>query len=320
MTGDASGGTGASYADSARAVSGDVLGLFPLAVDGGIFGWAAGAEDTIAVLDAFYAGGGRVIATADHYAGGRSEVMIGGWLASRGIRDEMIVATRVGRHPDARGLGERAVLTAVNASLRRLGTDRIDVLSFDGDDPGTPVDESLETVDRLRRAGKVRFLSASGYSGARIDEISRLAGPAAYPQFVTVLAEYSLLRREQFEDDLAPVLIDLGIEAIARLPLASGYLDGRHRSREELPESPMFMGALEHVGRRGSRVLDAAEKVAREQSASVSAVAIAWVLSRPGVGMAMIRAARPEQVAELLGGAQVRLTRQQIAALERASS
>lgn len=319
MIGDTSGGI-AARADASPPSSGDVLGSFPLAIDGSIFGWAAGAEDTIAVLDAFYAGGGRVLSTADHYAGGRSEVMIGGWLASRGVRDEMIVATRVGRHPDARGLGERAVLTAVNASLRRLGTDRIDVLSFDGDDPGTPVDESLETVDRLRRAGKVRSLSASGYSGARIDEILRIARPAAYPQFATVLAEYSLMRREQFEVGLAPVLVDHRLEAIARLPLASGYLDGRHRTREDLPESPMFKGALEHVGRRGSRVLDAAEKVAREQATSASAVAIAWVLSRAGVRMAMVRAARAGQVPDLLVGAHVELTRQQVAALDRASS
>jgi aryl-alcohol dehydrogenase-like predicted oxidoreductase len=141
-----------------RALSTTGVTVFPVAVDGSVFGWAAGIEHTLEVLDAFVEQGGQLISTADHYAGGRSEVMIGTWLARRGLRDGVLLATKVGRHPDNPGLSPRNVTNAVEASLERFGTDRIDVLSFDGDHPQTPVDETLEAVDALVRAGKVRFL------------------------------------------------------------------------------------------------------------------------------------------------------------------
>ncbi|MFC0682155.1 aldo/keto reductase [Lysobacter korlensis] len=303
-----------------RALATTGITVFPVAVDGSVFGWAAGIEHTLEVLDAFVGGGGQLISTADHYAGGRSEVMIGTWLARRGVRDKVLLATKIGRHPDNPGLSPRSVTNAVEASLERFGTDRIDVLSFDGDHPETPVDETLEAADALLRAGKIRFLGETGYSTARLREIHRIASTAAYPTFQVALSPYNLLERVFVEQELAPVVRELGMSLIARLPLADGYLTGNYRTRDMLPDSVMFAGAFRHIGRKGNKVLAALEQVAQEQSRSLATIALAWVLAKPGVTAAAVRARGADQLHELLAATEVQLTRQQMAALDAASA
>ena len=291
----------------------------PLALDGSIFGWAAGPEDTAAVLDAFRSAGGCLVSTADHYAGGRSEVMLGAWMRERGCRDDMIVATKVGRHPDASGLSPRSIVDGVDASLRRLGTDRVDFLAFDGDHPETPLEDSLEAVDRLRSDGKVRFLSVAGFGTGRIGELVDTAHRLGLPAPSAVLTEYNLVHRSTVERDLAPVLVGAGLALFARLPLASGYLAGVLRTREQVPTSVMYAAAREHIGRRGERILAAVERVARELDTSLAAVSLAWLLAKPGGVLPVVRAASAEQVVGLLGAVELRLTRQHMVLLDRAS-
>jgi aryl-alcohol dehydrogenase-like predicted oxidoreductase len=303
-----------------RPLSTTGLSVFPVAVDGSVFGWAAGIEHTLEVLDAFLESGGQLISTADHYAGGRSEVMIGTWLARRGLRDQVLLATKVGRHPDNPGLAPRNVTNAVEASLERFGTDHVDVLSFDGDHPETPVDETLEAVDALIRAGKVRFLGETGYTVARLREIHGIATAAAYPTFQVALHPYNLLERTFVEQELAPVAKDLGMSILARMPLADGYLSGNYRTRDQLPDSVMFAGAFRHIGRKGNKVLSALEQVAHEHERPLGTIALAWVLAKPGVTAAAARARDAHQLQELLAATEVQLTRQQVATLDSASA
>jgi aryl-alcohol dehydrogenase-like predicted oxidoreductase len=292
----------------------------PIAIDGAVFGWASGIGDTNHVLDLFHGSGGNLISTADHYAGGRSEVMIGSWLRTLPDRSGVVLATRVGRHPDAFGLGQRAVLRAVESSLERLGTDFIDFLSFDGDNAQTPIDDALEAVDRLIREGKVRFLLASGFSSDRMDEVARLAEQSRYPRFRALLVEYSLMDRRHYETDLQPVAVSLGRGALARLPLAGGYLGGGFRSRDDAPHSVMFESAKRHIGRRGSRILDTLAEIARDLGSTQTRVALAWVLIKPGIAAAVLRAKDSEQLEHALGAAELRLTRQHVAQLDRVSA
>ena len=297
------------------------LDSFPLALDGSIFGWASGADETADVLDAFAAAGGTVVSTADHYAGGRSEIMLGTWMRERKIRDRMIVATKVGRHPDAPGLSAASIRRGVDASLSRLDTDRIDFLAFDGDHPETPFQESLEAVYQLVFDGKVRHLAISGFRAERLSELNETAGELGLPRPSALFAEYNLMRRPVFENELAPVAADAGLAVFARFPLASGYLAGVLRSREDLPPSVMYAAAREHIGRHGDRVLAALELVANELNhASLAAVSLAWLLAKPGSIVPVLRAATAAQCRSYLSAVDLTLSRQQMLVLDRASA
>ena len=292
---------------------------FRLAIDGSIFGWASGVEATADVLDAFHDAGGRLISTADHYAGGRSEVMIGNWVRTRNRRSQVFLATKIGRHPDAPGLSAHSIAAAADACLERLQTDHIDLLSFDGDHPQTPLEESLAAAAALIDSGKVRALSASSYSGARLLQASQAADELGLPRFRAVFSPYSLMTRRPVENDLLPAVSTLGIGIFARLPLANGFLTGAYRSHNDVPESIMFADAAQHLGRAGFKVLKALEQVASEQGASLGACALAWVRSRPNVIAPVVRAASADQVAELVASVDLVLQPHQVAALDRAS-
>jgi aryl-alcohol dehydrogenase-like predicted oxidoreductase len=296
------------------------VGVFPYAIDGAVFGWTAGFEAAIDVLDEFAGAGGTLISTADHYAGGRSEVMIGAWLARHPRREQVVIATKIGRHPDAPGLRAGSIATAVTASLERLRTDYIDLLSFDGDHPETPLEESLTAVAELIAAGRVRHLSVSGFSGGRLTEARRVAASLGLPAPEAVFAEYNLMERKRFETELAPVVHDDQLGVLARLPLASGYLRGDFRTRDDLPSSPMFAGALRYVGRRGNKTLEALETISHEVGENIGRVSIAWVLSRPGVAAAVVRAKDGPALLDLMPAVELTLTRHQLALLDRVTA
>lgn len=292
----------------------------PIGLDGATFGWAAGIDDTTSALDTYAECGGNLISTADHYAGGRSEIMIGTWLRERSARANVVLETRVGRHPDAAGLGKFSLLRAVENSLTRLGTDYLDLLSFDGEDDETPLEESLETGHRLIAEGKVRFLSASGFRAATVREAQRLASESGGPSFHALLAEYNLMEREFYEREVEAIAVELGRAALARFPLANGYLTGQFRTKDAEPGNILFDNAVVHVGRRGDRVLAAVDAVAKEIGSTPAQVAMAWVLVKPGVASAVLRAKDATQIAEAFGALGVRLSRHAVAQLDRASA
>jgi aryl-alcohol dehydrogenase-like predicted oxidoreductase len=311
---------GASPAFGPRDLAGTGAIVSPIGLDGAIFGWAAGIDETARVLDAYAAAGGNLISTADHYAGGRSEIMIGSWLRTVTDRRSLVIETRIGRHPDAAGLGKRSMLRAVENCLTRLGTDYIDFLSFDGEDPKTPIEESLDTGGRLIAEGKVRFLAASGVKAQTIREVERRSAETGGARFSAVLVEYSLMERDYYERELQPIAVALGRGALARLPLANGYLSGRFRTRDDVPHNVMFDDAMRHVGRRGDRILAALGNVAKELGQTTTTVALAWVLLKPGIGAAVLRINDADQLTRAMGALTVRLGRQHVAALDRASA
>jgi aryl-alcohol dehydrogenase-like predicted oxidoreductase len=303
-----------------RDVGGTGVIVSPIGIDGAVFGWAAGIDETASVLDTYAAAGGNLVSTADHYAGGRSEVMIGAWLRTVPDRSTVIVETRVGRHPDAAGLSNRKMLRAVENSLTRLGTDYVDFLSFDGEDDETPIEESLETGVRLIAEGKVRFLSASRFSPAAIRRVAEIAEDSDGPAFRAILVEYNLMDRTQYERDFQALSVELGRGALARLPLANGYLSGQFRTREDVPHSVLFDGATRHIGRRGERVLTALESVANQLGETPTTIALAWVLLKPGVAAAIFRAADADQVQRAFRATRVRLERHHVTLLDKASA
>jgi aryl-alcohol dehydrogenase-like predicted oxidoreductase len=302
-----------------RDLGGTGVMVSPVSLDGASFGWSAGIDETLRVLDGYLAGGGNLISTADHYAGGRSEIMIGSWLRTVPDRASVVLETRVGRHPDAAGLGRLSLLRAVENSLTRLGTDYVDFLSFDGEDPGTPIEESLETGYRLISEGKVRFLSASGFTGEAVREVERLSEESGGPRFRALLTEYNLMERAFYERELEDIAVEMQRGALARFPLANGYLTGLFRTRDAEPGSIMYDDAIKHVGRRGDRVLAALDAVGKELQVPASRVALAWVLLRPGVASAVLRAGDATQITDALEAVNVRLARHHVALLNRAS-
>lgn len=310
---------GVAAASPHRPLGDTRLTVSPFGLDGSVFGWAAGYEATVELLDAFASVGGSLISTADHYAGGRSEFMIGSWLAGQ-RREDFVIATKVGRHPDHPGLSAISIREAVTASLERFRTDYIDVLSLNGDDPDTPLEESLTAVTQLISEGRVGHLSLASFSGRRAVEAMQTANRLSLRTPEVIVAEYSLLERSQYEGEVAPVAQGYELGVIARLPLASGYLRGDFRTRNDFPSSPIFAKALRYIGRRGNRVLVALEEISHEVGENIGRVAIAWVLSKPQVAAVAITVKDGAQLLDLIEGASLPLlSRHQIAQLDRIS-
>lgn len=303
-----------------RVVLGDSgIAVHPLALGGSVFGWTLGADASYEVLDRFAALGGELVDTADAYASGRSEHIIGGWLASRGIRDRVAVMTKVGRHPDRPGLAPANIAAAVDDSLARLGIERIDVLFFHGEDPAIPLEESLGAVDALIAAGKVRSIGASDFSPERLIE-ARVLAANGLPRFQTATTAYNLMQRDGFEGAPELVAHAQGLAVLPYFALANGFLGGGVRRRAEVRHDARGSRLAKHLGRRGHRVLTVLDEVAAAHGATPATIAIAWLLSRPTVAAPVAGATRPDQVDALLAAASIQLHRSELVELDRASA
>ena len=302
-----------------RRIGATGMAVFPIALDGSVFGWAADAKATSGTLDLFYAAGGDLISTADHYAGGRSEVMIGAWLARHAFRERLVVATKIGRHPDNPGLSPLSIRRAVDASLERLATDYIDLLSFDGEDPSTPIEASLTAAAELVAEGKVAHLGASNFTAAGLREAVFTARQLEITGISTILPEYNLLEREPYESEIAPIAIAQDLGVIARFPLASGYLRGDFRSKHDRPATPLFSGALRYTNRRGAAVLAVLDQIAYEVGHHVGRVALAWLLSKPLITAPLVRVPSARALADLIPATGLILSAEQLARLDAVS-
>ncbi|SEC09759.1 Predicted oxidoreductase [Paramicrobacterium humi] len=301
-----------------RELAGITGGVFPLALGGSVFGWTASAEDTVAILDRYAALGGNFIDTADSYSGGLSEVQIGAWMRHRRNRDHIVVATKIGRHADYPGLARQNVIAAVDASLERLGTDRIDLLYLHRDDPTVPLESTLSAVRELMAAGKVLSLGASDFPAERLVQ-ARVLAAAGYPRITAYETEYSLVNRRSFEGDRALVARGQGLAVMPYFALASGYLTGKYRSRADFHGSTRESRAEEHFTRRGRRVLRALDEIAAAASSTPATVALAWLLHQPGVLAPVVSASHPEQVDALAASVHLTLENEQLHELDRAS-
>ena len=239
------------------------LDVFGVCLGGNVFGWTADADTSRAVLDAYHAGGGNFIDTADSYSvwadgneGGESERLIGDWIHRRGVRGEVVIATKVGQQPGLTGLKPETIRAACDASLRRLGVDTIDLYYAHEDDPSTPIAETLAAFDALVRAGKVRYVAASNYTAARLAEALVVADRDATTRYAALQPHYNLMHRDEYEGDLEAVCAANGVACLPYYALASGFLTGKYRASHSAPgASVRAEGAIRYLTERGVRVL-----------------------------------------------------------------
>ncbi|WP_022893456.1 aldo/keto reductase [Agromyces subbeticus] len=294
------------------------IDVHPLALGASTFGWTLSTEQAFDVLDRFAGIGGSLIDTADSYAAGRSESIIGMWMSSRGTRDRMTVATKVGHHPDHRGLSPVDIAAAVDDSLSRLGIERIDLLYFHGDDAAVPLEESLGAVDALISAGKVRAIGAADFAPERLIE-ARVLAANGLPRFQALTTKYNLMERRPFEGAPELVAHAQGLAVLPYFGLANGFLGGNVRRRAEVRHDARGERQARHLGRRGHRVLAAIDQVAFAHGVQPATIALAWLLAKPTVVAPVVSASRPDQVDALIAAASVELQRSEIVELDRAS-
>lgn len=293
--------------------------IFPLILGGAEFGWNVDLESSHEILDTYVELGGNAVHTADSFSGGRSEHIIGQWLRSRGLRDEVVLAVRVGGHPDNPGLGPVNLVRAVEASLTRLGTDRIDVVYLDATaDSSTALEDTLATAEWLVESGKARALGACGYAAAQLVE-ARIFASAGFPRITVLDVPFNILRQNEFDSDLRLVAGAQGMAVTPSHALEHGFLAGRHRTRSRRTLTVRGAQLAANVNRRGSRTLRALDAVGLELGVPDAAVAVAWLLAQKLVTAPIINAYAAPQVGELVQGVGVPLSRAHLADIARAA-
>lgn len=312
--------------DTRNPIPGTELAVSPLCLGGNTFGWTTDREQSFAVLDAYREAGGNFIDTADSYSawvegntGGESETIIGEWLAARGSRSDVVLGTKVGRQPGLQGLSRRVVLTALEASLRRLRTDCIDLYYVHVEDPDTPVEETLETLASQVQAGKVRHIAASNHGAEALGRALAVSDERALPRFVALQPHYNLMERAGYEGPLQELAAREHLACMPYYALASGFLTGKYRPGAAVG-GPRAGAAGRYLTPRGERVLHALDGVAAAHETVPAAVALAWLAGRPTVTAPVASARTPEQLATLLDGVTLRLTDDERAALDAASA
>ncbi len=301
----------------------------PLALGGNVFGWTADEKTSFRLLDAFTAAGGNLVDTADVYSiwvpghrGGESETVLGKWLKKRGNRKKVLVATKVGMEmgPGRKGLSRPYILQSADDSLRRLQTDHIDLYQAHEDDPGTPLEETLDAFAQLVRAGKVRAIGASNYGAGRLSLALETAGRHGRPAYGCLQPLYNLYDRADYEAALEPLCREKGLGVIPYFPLGAGFLTGKYRSEKDLAGRARAGTVQKYMNDRGFRILGALDEAARRYRSSPAAIALAWLLARPGVTAPIASATTVDQLNELLAATDLALDRAAIALLDRASA
>jgi aryl-alcohol dehydrogenase-like predicted oxidoreductase len=303
------------------------LNVFPLSLGGNTFGWTSDVAQSTAVLDAFVAGGGNFVDTADVYSawkpgnvGGESERILGDWMRDRANRADIVLATKVGKLPPLEGLSAATIAAGADASLKRLGTDYIDLYYAHADDPATPLAESVAAFNDLVVAGKVRHIGLSNYSGARIREWMAEADAQGVARPVALQPHYNLVFRHEYESDLMAAVLEFNLGVVPYYGLASGFLTGKYRSATDADGAPRGGAVAEYLTPEGLGVVAVLDEIAATHSVAVASVALAWLRSRPGVVAPIASARVPEQLPALLVGAELPLTASELAFLDAAST
>ncbi|HSG35533.1 MAG TPA: aldo/keto reductase [Sphingomonadaceae bacterium] len=297
------------------------IGGIRLCLGGNVFGWTADEDASFAVLDAFYEAGGRMIDTAQGYSvwaeghvGGESEAVIGKWLAARGNRKEMLVATKTGMMGQPGDLAPHKVAAELEKSLERLQTDYVDLYYAHRDEETTPLDEILAGFNALEKQGKARELGASNFSAARLEKAFEAAEAFGYVPFTVLQNEYNLVRREQFGPELQAVCRKHHIAHLPYFGLAAGFLTGKYRSEADFKKSARGSG-MDRFFPRGLPVLAVMDEIAAETGASLPAIALAWLNAQPGIAAPIASARTVDQLPALLEGAALELSEEQLARL-----
>jgi aryl-alcohol dehydrogenase-like predicted oxidoreductase len=279
-----------------------------------VFGWTLDEERSFAVLDAYVESGGNFIDTADIYGrrgvgSGSSEEIIGRWLAARGNREGLVIATKLGMGQDPPGLSADAIERGAARSLERLGIDTIDLYYAHRDDPDTPLEETLGAFQRLIDAGSIRHAAASNYSAERLEQALELGEREGLARYVALQPHYNLMERRGYEGALQALCLARGLACLPYYALAGGFLTGKYRRDAPRPNSPRASGVLEDYGNdRGWAVIEAVEAIAAEHDSTATAVALAWLSAQPTVLAPIASATSPEQLRDVIASTDLHLT------------
>jgi aryl-alcohol dehydrogenase-like predicted oxidoreductase len=295
------------------------------------FGWTADEGSSFEVLDAFADAGGNFVDTADVYSnwapnnpGGVSEEIIGRWMQARENRHTVVLATkargRMWAGPNGEGLSRAHLIRACDDSLRRLQTDYIDLYQTHWYDAETPIEETLEALTELVRAGKVRYIGCSNIPAWRLALALGASERLHLARYDSLQPHYNLAHRDEFERELDELCRDQQVGVIPYSPLAGGFLTGKYRRGAAVPDSARASGIQKrYFNDRGWAIVDALEQVSRARGTSFSQVALAWLLSRPAVTSPIVGANHPDQLEDALGAANLALTEAEIKQLDQAS-
>jgi aryl-alcohol dehydrogenase-like predicted oxidoreductase len=304
------------------------LEVSPLCFGGNVFGWTADESNSFKLLDVFVAAGFNFIDTADSYStwvpghkGGESETIIGKWLKARGNRAKVIIATKVGSEVAGRkGLSRAYILSEAEESLRRLQTDYIDLYQSHRDDPETPVEETLGAYDELIKQGKVRAIGASNFTAARLEMSLQASRKHALPRYESLQPNYNLYDRADYEINLEPLCVKERLGVIPYFSLASGFLTGKYRTAADLERSARGKFVQKYMNERGSAILDALDRVAKDKGATPAQVAVAWLIARPSITAPIASATSVAQLYELMEATRLKLDANAISTLNEASA
>jgi len=305
------------------------LHVYPITFGGNVFGWTIDEKKSFEILDAFTGAGFNFIDTADVYSrwasgneGGESETIIGNWLKKRGNRNNVVIATKVGSEMGSgkKGLSKKYILKAAEDSLRRLQIDTIDLYQTHWDDETTPVEETLEAYQQLIKEGKVRHIGASNLSAERLKESLAIAQQNGLPQYETFQPHYNLYERAAFEDGIEPLCLGHNLGVLNYYSLASGFLTGKYRSKDDAGKSPRGGGAVKYLDERGTKILAALDEVSKQLGTTQATVALAWLIHRPSVTAPIVSATTIEQLQSIIDAPDLEITAHEIELLTQESA
>ena len=310
-----------------RSIGTSDLKVAPLVFGGNVFGWTADERTSFSILDAFVDHGLNFIDTADAYSawvdghqGGESETIIGKWFKESGKRDKIVLATKVGMLGTRPGLSAANIAAAVDDSLRRLKTDYIDVFFSHLDDDKTPLDETLGAYQKLIKAGKVRVIGASNYTGERLQAALEVSKESRLPAYQILQPEYNLYDREGYETDLEPVVEAQKIAVVTYFSLASGFLSGKYRSKEDMQGKARGSRVEKYLNERGLKILDALDEIAKRHDTTPATIALAWIIARPTVTAPIASATSVKQLESLAAATRLELASEDVKTLDEASA
>jgi aryl-alcohol dehydrogenase-like predicted oxidoreductase len=312
-----------------RRLGKSAIEVAPLMFGGNVFGWTADEAMSFKLLDGFVGAGFNFIDTADVYSkwvtghkGGESETIIGKWLKARGNRDKIVLATKVGMEMPGigQGLKKDYIMARVEDSLKRLQTDYIDLYQSHTDDRSTPIEESLGAYGRLVEQGKVRVIGASNYEAPRLAEALKASGDKKLPRYESLQPRYNLSDRAGFEKELEPLCLKEKVGVIPYYALGAGFLTGKYRSEADFTKSPRGSSMKQYLNERGQRILKALDDVSARLGTKPAQVSLAWLIARPSITAPIASATSLVQLEDLLAGARLKLDRDAITLLDKASA
>lgn len=303
------------------------LEIAPIIFGGNVFGWTLDEKESFRLLDQFVANGFNCIDTADSYShwakdnkGGESETIIGNWLKSRGNRDKIIIATKVGSQmaPDKKGLAKKYILSEVETSLKRLQTDYIDLYQTHKDDPETPIEETLEAYDQLVKEGKVRFIGASNLSAERLEKSLQISKEKNLPAYKTLQPKYNLYDRE-FESEYSAIVKKYNLGVITYYSIASGFLSGKYQTKNDFSKSPRGKGMDKYLNPKGFAILALLKELSEKYKCSFATISLAWLIQNPLVTAPIASATDSQQLNELMQAVNINLNEGDIRRLNKTS-